>query len=310
MRRLRFFIVVSFLLVVCVLIQNLVKRSHSFRNIVNKEFTCQSLDELHVHTVIGSGAYRHTYAGTFRGVDVAVKTIKVRFTSFFGQHLLDKEREAEINCLRLFRDLQDVHVKTLMEAIKTECTSLNVGHMISEIIYNSVLKHDTVVKHFGYCLREPKTSAIKPGQVQMANINKKTAKALFESSIISVSELGSVLAEEDVVAMPIQERLRQTRELAVMVGTLHNTLVGPIQISDLKLEHLMYNNGKWKVFDLGMFLSGDKQIDHPWTRNIMLFCRQVLNIVFKNNSLYDNDKCQTMSSTKYIDYMESIKSPN
>ena len=83
-----------------------------------------------------------------------------------------------------------------------------------------------------------------------------------------MSELGSVLSEEDVVAMPIKERLRQTRELA----------------SDLKLEHLMYNNGKLKVFDLGMFLSGDKQIDHPWTRKIMLFCRQVLNIVFKNNS--------------------------
>jgi len=273
------------------------KNIYSFRNLVNEEFTCLDLDQLHIHKLVRVAGNRNVFTGTYRGVNVAVKTITPK-TSVN----VDKQRHIA-GCIRLINDLQDFHVEKLLKTIKSKCASRRHKFMIYEIIYYSAFKNDNIVKHFGYCMLESEQLRIKLHQVQFTGLDENAHEMFLNSSIISILELGSLLSEEETVATPLPERLRLARELAVMVDAMNNTLFGPMQMNDFSEKHIASIDGKWKMFDMCRYLPADATL--ATTTNIEKFCNRVLNIAFKNEWFFNNETCCKMTATEYIDFMES-----
>jgi len=57
-------------------------------------------------------------------------------------------------------------------------------------------------------------------------------------------------------SIPLNDRLRMLRAMTLAMSTFENTYIGPIAMVDFRSRHIANVNGKWKMYDLGLFEFG------------------------------------------------------
>ena len=271
---------------------------HSFNSLAGtKAFTCDNLEELQIGEKIGSGAYRDAYVGLYRDTKVAVKVLQQRLRpNKHGVSTVEREARAQINCLRIFHEHKDSNVNVLLDEIKTKCASVNMLHMLVEIVYHSVLKSDLIVENIGFCVRHPDV------QRQRVENNKKASKvkgndemqdSIVHSSVISLYEFANDISEDYLDALPLPYRLRQMKALVAMIASLNETVVGPINIGAFQFRHIAVRNGKCVLIDLGSFDSGHILCDEDhWrsNKNRYTSMRETMKVK-QGESCPDNGSC-------------------
>jgi len=319
------------------------KAFYSFNSLSGtKEFTCANLEDLQIGEKLGSGAYRDAYVGKYHNTKVAVKVVKERFSvRAFGQEIVDKEAEAEANCLHIFQQHKDSHVKVLMNELRTKCESWNVQHMLLEIVYHSIHKSDKIVENIGYCVRDASGQNQGNEDTKPADKVGSNNGVTQSSSVISLYEFANDLTEDNLVSLPLLYKLNQMREIVLWIASLNDTLAGPFGVGGFQFRHIAELNRKWVLIDLGSFDSGDIPCDKK-SENILTkklkkldlikpgeqcpvnssclngvcndpyellnrhrFCDTVWKPLLKGHNIYDKEKCYNMRMEKYLDYLES-----
>jgi len=204
-------------------------------SLANDVFDCSDMNQLEFKGVLSSGASRIAYAASYRGKEVAVK---------IGKKLDD-------NCVRLFIDNRHRNIKVLLYEVRTQCECSKSRQMLMEIIYHSIARSPYVVENLGFCITDKLIS------FRSANSLAWEFKLNFSNrSIISVYEYGQVVNMKKIGSIPLKDRLRMLRAMTLAMSTFENTIIGPIAMVDFRSRHIANVNGKWKMYDLGLFEFG------------------------------------------------------
>jgi len=323
-------------------------RFYSFNSLTGtKEFSCDNLEELTLLKKLGSGTYRDTYAGTYQGAKVAVKVVINRFPDNPSiKELTDREVKAESNCLQIFHDFKNSHVKELLGKLKSGCESLNVQHMLLDLVYHEILKSKRVIANIGFCVRNPNTVHLKNEKNVISAYMRNDMNAARYRSVLSVYELASDIPATYLDTMLLIDILHYMRPIVSMIETLHKTVAGPFGIGGFTLEHIATLRGEWVLIDLGSFDSGELPCGtdkwnltdnrrtnthrlqkfvapgegcpngtpcvkgfckEPYVKfNIQRLCDFVWKRLLNATDIYNKDTCYAMSTSNYIDYVESI----
>jgi len=85
--------------------------------------------------------------------------------------------------------------------------------------------------------------------------------------VISLYEFANDITEDYLDALPLPYRLRQMKALVLMIASLNETVVGPINIGAFQFRHIAVRNEKWVLIDLGSFDSGHLLCDEDYWRS-------------------------------------------
>ena len=229
--------------------------------------TCSNIGEIRILKPLGHGYYKRAYVATFRGAKVVVKMGKISQEKPFITSTMGTEDAARLAfiCLQVFHQNRHKHIKELLRVVKTQCEVEHIKHMLVEIIYHAIVKSvDGIVKQLGFCVQSPSNFKAKDSQGSglLVSAKKMDNDIITEDdSIVSVYEYGDKINDKITKRLANEETIALIRRIATTIVQLKHTLVGPLAVIDTRFEHVASVDGRWKMFDLGIFESGDVHCD-------------------------------------------------
>ena len=251
--------------------------------------TCSNLGEIRILKLLGHGYYKRAYVATFRGAKVVVKMGKITQEKPFITSTMGTEKSARLAfiCLQVFHQNRHKHIEELLRVVKNQCHVEHIKHMLVEIIYHAIVKSvDGIVKQLGFCVQSPGTFKDSQGSSLLVSAKKMDTDIITEDdSIVSVYEYGDRINDKITKRLAYEETVARIRRIATTIVQLKHTLVGPLAVIDTRFEHVASVDGKWKMFDLGIFESGDV----PCNRKNEKYTKYMLKILKKG--LSEGDMC-------------------
>jgi len=207
----------------------IINSNSTFNEIARYDLNCSNVDEVTIIKGIGSGVDKRAFLAEFRGKQVVVKTAK----GFDGE------------CIALFEKHLEDPLLVLADAVHYGCKSESMRQLIMELVYHTVFRSlPQFVTFHGFCLHKVPSS--------IANVGGRYST----DRPMIVTELGTPIAEEELVALPRKQKLNICKEMAPLLDQMQDTVLGPISMFDFKTKHFVMINNTMKMFDLGLFFHG------------------------------------------------------
>ena len=184
---------------------------------------CTNVHQIKISKKLGKGVSKETYAGVFRGQDVAVKMVTPNVD------------DVKACTTKLKKEAGGVKIESRTDENK-DCFVFPEMKMMKEILLINQLNHPGIIRLLGYCIRN-EASVAKPD--------------LQKHGIIAVYEKAAKITSNYIKKnMLLEKRLQTAHQLAELLDYLEHSPLGSLAMPDLKEGNLMLAGDRIKLSDL------------------------------------------------------------